>query len=122
MRTRVNGLVEYPVGRDGSLLHYPLNTIVRTAAGHESKPPRWVPNDPFTATLRLDRMESGRSAKYVIWQAVSEVDGRCWPMFITDLLELVQHSTITGGVISARWQVRKRGQNYGIALAPERAH
>lgn len=118
-RSRSNGLARYPVSQGGSLLHYPQNSLVRTATGYDSVPPIWVPNDPFAATLRLDSMASGRSAKYVIWKAASEMDCRCWPMFIADLLELVQFAAIDRGVISATWQVRKRGQNYGLALAPE---
>lgn len=112
-KPRTNSLKAYPVSANGGLLHYPRQEWngVRYVDGPT------LPNDPFHATLRLTGMESGRSAKYVMWAAVSETDGRTWPMFVADLLDLLQHGTVTGGVASGRWQVRKRGANYGLARA-----
>lgn len=110
---RSNSLRQYPVNPRGSLLHY----AEKVWDGSRYVDPTMVPNDPFHATLRLSGMESGRSAKYVLWAAVDPLDGRTWPMFVADLIELAQHATITNGVVSGRWQVCKRGQNYGLARA-----
>ncbi|MFC7760761.1 hypothetical protein ACFQY4_24130 [Catellatospora bangladeshensis] len=39
-------------------------------------------------------------------------------MFMTDLLDVLHHKVVERGVVRGVWQVRKRGQNYGLALAP----
>lgn len=100
--------------RDGSLLHFPYDWGSPSSI-------QWLKNDPFHATLRIADMRSGRSAKYVIWEPVgTATDTRTFPMFIADLVDLLQSAEkIEHGIVSARWQVRKRGQNYGICLAPE---
>lgn len=79
--------------------------------------PDWRPNDPFHATLQLDSLRSGRSAKYVVWTAAnSPSDTRTYPMFVTDLLDVVAAGVAPGGIVSGRWMVRKRGANYGLRL------
>lgn len=105
-------LKEAPYHADGSLMHWAGYGTMSTA--------QWKPNDPFHATLRLSAMRSGYSAKYVIWKPLDPADTRSFPMFIADLLDVVQSAKcIENGVISARWMVRKRGQNFGLVLAPE---
>jgi len=108
MPPKTNSLTSAPFTAIGSLQHWasPYTAVV------------WLPNDPFHATLRLDRVVSGRSAKYVIWRPVDAADLRSFPMFVADLTDLLQHAErIERGIVSARWQVRKRGQNYGLCLA-----
>jgi hypothetical protein len=81
--------------------------------------PEWRDNVPFSATLQLDHVRSGRSAKYVILTAVNDLlDTRIFPMFVTDLLDTAIAQGITvGGIMDGRWMVAKRGQNYGLRLA-----
>lgn len=84
--------------------------------------PTWRDNLPFHATLQVDHTISGRSAKYVIWKnAYAPLDRRTYPMFVTDLLDVARFGIQPGGIVSGRWIVRKRGQNYGLAIAPEEA-
>ena len=85
--------------------------------------PDWRPNVPFRATMILDSMRSGRSAKYVIWQQHEsdqrdEAVGPYFPMFITDLLVVAEGGIGRGGIVIADWMIAKRGQNYGLKLAP----
>lgn len=119
-------VTEAPYTEDGSLMHYPENRqdysqAVRLETGFGWKvPPRtvgpdWRPNEPFAATLRLVETRRGRSAAYFIWH--DEAD-REFPMFISDMLLLVQSEVaIAGGAVTTRWMVTKRGANYGIRHA-----
>lgn len=120
-------VTEVPYSKNGSLMHFPETTwdyseAVRVDEGHGWKvPPRevgpdWRRNDPFTATLRLAETRRGRSAAYFIWRSD---DGREFPMFISDMLLLVQSGVIIkpGGSVSTWWMVTKRGANYGIRYA-----
>lgn len=101
-------VTEAPYTDSGSLMHY-----VETRYGQQ---PNWLPNDPFTATLWLVETRRGRSAAYFIWRAG---DGREYPMFISDMLQLVKSGVTIrpGGAVSTRWVVTKRGSNYGIRHA-----
>lgn len=38
-----------------------------------------------------------------------------YPMFVTDLVDLLQHAPVVNGYVRCRWKVVKRGSNYGIA-------
>lgn len=81
----------------------------------------WRPNEPFRASLQVDHMRSGRSAKYVMLKPVnSPLDLRTYPMFISDLLDVIQRFGIErGSVMSGRWMASKRGQNYGLRAAKD---
>lgn len=119
-------VIEAPYTESGSLMHFPESRMdyseaVRLDVGHGWKvPPRevgpdWRPNVPFAATLRLVDTRRGRSAAYFIWY---DETGAEFPMFITDMLALVQSGVaIAGGTVSTRWMVTKRGANYGIRHA-----
>jgi hypothetical protein len=120
-------VAEAPYTENGSLMHFPDTTwdyskAVQAEEGRGWKvPPRevgpdWRTNDPFTATLRLAETRRGRSAAYFIWRAD---DDREFPMFISDMLLLVQSGVRIkpGGMVSTRWMVTKRGANYGIRHA-----
>lgn len=120
-------VTEAPYAENGSLMHFPedhydYSSAVRLQTGFGWKtPPRtvgpaWRPNVPFTATLRLAESRRGRSAAYFIWH---DEDDREFPMFISDMLLLVQSgvSIKPGGMVSTRWMATKRGANYGIRHA-----
>jgi hypothetical protein len=80
----------------------------------------WKENEPFHASLQLQHVISGRSAKYVVWTAVNNpLDGRTYPMFVRDLLDLARTAGIQkGGIASGRWIATKRGQNFGLKVSP----
>jgi len=83
--------------------------------------PEWRPNEPFHATFAIDSVRSGRSAKYVILTSVeSPEDSRTWPMFVVDLIDVMIRTGIERrAIMSGRWMVAKRGQNYGLRLTKE---
>jgi hypothetical protein len=93
---------EAPYDPNGNLEHYPTHRTV------------WRPNEPFKATLQIETSISGRSAKYLIWV---DADGRRWPMFVTDCIDLMRRADVLKGVAEGTWVVRKRGANYGLRLA-----
>ncbi|WP_221328991.1 hypothetical protein [Actinoplanes sp. L3-i22] len=116
MVTRKSSVVEVPYDERGNLLFY-----VEGPRGHSylDDDVHWVaytmrPNVAFDATLTLDSMRSGRSAKYLVWR---DADGHHFPMFISDLTTMLPLVTVRLGVVSGTWIVRKKGQNFGIALA-----
>lgn len=113
---RKSTVTEVPYDHAGNLCHHDSDGY-RWHEG-ERAGPQWRPNTPFEATLVIDSMRSGRSAKYVI---LVDKDNHRYPMFITDLLDVLNSGDgITSGATGHKvWIVRKRGQNYGIALAPE---
>lgn len=98
--------VEYqaPFDTEGNLLHFP---------GYGGSP-QWRPVEPFHATMRVERTQRGRSAAYFIW---TDQDGRTFPMFISDLLELLLDRDVASGQVTGWWAVRKRGENFGIRIA-----
>ncbi len=77
----------------------------------------WRPNVPFEADLTIAGMESGRSAKYVV---LEDGDGHRYSMFVTDLLDALrtQDGVRDGRFGCRRWIVAKRGQNFGVKVAP----
>jgi hypothetical protein len=114
-----------PYDRVGNLQHFPQDepvwddTCGRQPDGSWKAPPRippdWRPNTPFLATLTLEGMIRGRSAAYFDWH---DEDGRSYPMFLTDLVDLMKSAHVVQcGVVTAWWMAAKRGQNYGIRLA-----
>lgn len=76
----------------------------------------WKPNEPFSKMLHLIEMCRGRSAAYFVW---CDEDGNKFPMFMSDMYDVVQHADINSGRVFARWIVKKRGSNYGIGLAKD---
>lgn len=108
MPPKVNSLLEAPYLR-GSLQHY--------VKGGQRDAFDWLPNDPFRATLQISGMKSGYSAKYVTLVSPAG-DGREFPMFVVDLIDAVATlPVIRNGIMDGRWWVRKRGANYGLAIA-----
>lgn len=94
-----NGLREAPFDSQGNLEHY---------AGYGAD---WRPNDPMELHLAIDTVRSGRSAKYLVWAGD---DGRSYPMFVSDLIDMMRKATVDHGTVHGRFRVRKRGQNFGL--------
>lgn len=100
-------LIKVPFNRSGVLMHYadPHRETGYDAA-HEWREPK-----KFRMLLRLHETERGRSAAYFVWK---DQDGNFWPMFITDVCELIRNHTVTSGIVEGDWIPRKRGQNFGL--------
>ena len=103
-----------PFAPNGNLLHYVPKTYAHPARPGTSEID-WREIESFTATLRINTMYSGRSAKYTEW---IDADGHCYPMFVVDLLDLLRQTDILHGTVTGTWIVRKRGGNYGIRYLP----
>ncbi|GAA0719330.1 hypothetical protein Drose_05655 [Dactylosporangium roseum] len=104
----MTSVTDVPYDADGNLLHY----------ADRWQDAQWRANEPFLAVMALDGMRSGRSAKYVL---LNDSSGRSYPMFVADLLDLLRRSNTgirDGRTEAETWIVRKRGRNYGVALAP----
>jgi hypothetical protein len=108
-----------PFTQDGHLMHYPQDRYTGTYVDAVYVPgpvigPDWRPIEPFDATLTISDMHRGRSAAY--FECV-DGDGHKFPMFMTDLLDVIRTMDVRRGTVAGRWVVGKRGQNYGIRLA-----
>ncbi|MER7281183.1 hypothetical protein ABT369_42790 [Dactylosporangium sp. NPDC000244] len=109
-----SSITEVPYDERGNLLFYVDERFGYSYLdGEYSVPYTMRPNDPFRATLTVDSMRTGRSAKYLIWR---DEHGHHYPMFISDLTAMLPLVTVRLGEVSGTWIVRKKGQNYGIAL------
>lgn len=89
-----------PYDKHGNMLHYPTRDS--------------VPKDgqPFDASMTLVSMERGRSAAF-FW--FKDELGHTFPMFMTDLTNLLKGPGIVYGKTShITWTYSKRGTNYGI--------
>lgn len=106
---------EVPVDKNGNWMAYP---------GWDQE--GWEPVRPFYATMTIDGMESGRSAKRVI---LKDDNGRKYPMFVADLVKGIQKGTLEvatsldgEGLVIAWWTASKRGANYGIAPTKDKTN
>lgn len=96
----------------GSLMHYPER--VYQGIGQYLEPEWRDVSKPFCLSIFCASMSRGRSAAYFIWR---DANGATYPMFMTDMLEVIQKARIFNGCIVDGWfTIRKRGQNYGLAL------
>lgn len=106
-----------PFDQRGNLLEYVAGRGTAWCAGPDGSvgwhPIVWMDNEPVKMTLTLNSMERGRSAARFIWKSE---DGRKYPMFMTDMLALIKEHVIDHGKVEAEWIVKKRGQNYGVAV------
>lgn len=96
-----------PVDAKGNWLHYP--------SWYEQNATALV--EPFDAVLEVVQMNTGRSAKYVTLRNVET--NITYPMFVSDLLDVVRYGEVSKGRMTGRWTVSKRGQNYGIKIVKE---
>lgn len=112
-----------PFDRSGNLMHYPQDQCDYSGVTYTNGvrsgsptwfPPDWRPNEPFEAVMTIELgVTSGRSAKYVHWR---DQDGHQFPMFVTDLVDVVANGSISQGAVRGLWMVAKRGANYGLRL------
>lgn len=125
--SRKSVVTEAPYDRYGNLCHHQSDGswyeevpapdgqsdyVPRSQRGYITHGPDWRPIAEFTAELVYDGYSSSASAAYVYWKDAAT--GTCYPMFMTDLDAVLSSGRLTGSVISGRFTVVKRGQNFGI--------
>lgn len=95
-----------PFSTDGSLYHY-------CSAWDEQNGIEWKDSSYiFDAVLEFDGYCRGRSAAYFIFK--NKHTGARYPMFLTDIEDMLKFKIIAMGQTGGRWGVVKRGANYGI--------
>lgn len=106
-----------PYGPKGDLQHYPQTwwTGQFGTGERELHQPHWRVPAPFRAVLVYEGYARGRSAAYFMWR--HSITGTRYPMFMTDLDEMLRTRTIPLQGVHATWIECKRGQNYGIRVA-----
>lgn len=106
-----------PYGMKGDLQHYPQTwwTANIATGERERHEPEWRTPEPMRAVLVYEGYARGRSAAYFMWRHYTT--GTRYPMFMTDLDEMLRTRTIPLQGVHATWIECKRGQNYGIRVA-----
>lgn len=97
-----------PVDKDGNWLTFP-----------DWRFDRWEDVDPFYASLNIDGIYSGRSAKGL---TLKDDNGKEYSMFLTDLVEALKNPEVhvSLGRIAGYWTAAKRGSNYGVKFVGAR--
>lgn len=101
-------MLEYTYGKPGE---QPTDDY-----GRYSNAIDWRPNEPFSDTLTLDRLERGRSAAR-FWFVGS--DGTHYPFFGQGFVDALKRTTSTSGAVHGTFIAVKRGANYGLELVSE---
>jgi hypothetical protein len=97
-----------------TLEQVPYNAHTGHMVTYPTPQSEWRPNTAFEAALRVVGTERGQSAaRFIVEDTATGVQ---YPLFMTELLAIVQHATIEHGVVSGQWIGCKRGANYGIRL------
>ncbi|WP_329405481.1 hypothetical protein OG563_26835 [Nocardia vinacea] len=95
------------------LAEVPYSTVTGDMEAYPGRHSEWRPNTPFAATMHIVDMHRGRSAARFV---AEDENGTEYPMFMSELLAIVQKHTIVEGTVQGRWIGCKRGENYGIRL------
>ena len=72
----------------------------------------WRDNSVWLGTMTIMSFGRGRSSATFI---LTDNRGLRYDMFMKDMLYLIQNADIDRGVVTGKWTVVKRGQNYGLA-------
>lgn len=117
-KSKQSTVIKVPFDFRGNLMHYSydwqnLDKTLTENPGYGFAY-EWRDNQPFQANLHLNTYQRGRSAAYFVWEETGTA--KSFPMFLTDMLDMLQRATITRGIITGWWIVAKRGANYGIKL------
>lgn len=112
-----------PFDYKGNMMDYPGTRWVHNpehpnadARGYIHMDPEWRDNKPFhLPVLHLDTYGRGRSSVRFMW---IDGDGHTYPMFVSDMVEVVKMRRIEDGAVrDSQWIGKKKGANYGIGLA-----
>lgn len=77
----------------------------------------WKLFAPKRASLKIDQVVRGRSSATFV---LKDNDGFAYPMFLTDLMYLLENHSVTYGRTPVlTWTAVKRGANFGIAVMRE---
>lgn len=106
-----------PYNGKGDLQHYPSTWWTANPGTGKSDlhSPEWRDPSPFRAVLVYEGYARGRSAAYFMWR--HQITGTRYPMFMTDLDEMLRTRTIPVQGVHATWIECKRGSNFGIRVA-----
>lgn len=75
----------------------------------------WREVGSFTAIMQVSGMERGRSAaRFILTDTQTGID---YPMFMTDMLDLIKRRHLMEGRVVGNWEPKKRGSNYGVKLS-----
>ncbi|MGY1946666.1 hypothetical protein [Nocardia asiatica] len=97
-----------------SITKVPYNPVTGHMQAYPTGASDWRPNEPFAAALRIVGTVRGQSAaRFIAEDTETNIQ---YPMFMTELLAIIQLATIDRGVITGQWIGCKRGANYGIRL------
>lgn len=109
-------VLRVPYDDKGNLLHYPHgNYGTRPDGTFGYIDAVWQPNELIRSKiLQFEYMSRGRSAAYAVFK---DPEGHTYPMFMSDLGDLLVTHIIRRGVVQSDWMVAKKGSNYGIRLA-----
>lgn len=96
--------------------HGNMITWVRARYRHEAQEEydekyQWRDNVPFEATMELTSFGRGMSSARFHWV---DHEGHRYEMFMKDMEKVLKSTIIDHGVVSGKWQICKRGQNYGL--------
>lgn len=72
----------------------------------------WKDNFEFDDELEFTDFYRGRSAAG--FEVISRLSGLKYPVFLVDLLTILQTMSISDGCVVGRWTFAKRGIAYGI--------
>ncbi|WP_217181628.1 hypothetical protein [Streptomyces sp. AC495_CC817] len=95
---------------------WPEVTKLAEYAGLNESRYDWRPNEPFEATLTLERLERGRSAAR-FWFV--DERGTRYPFFGQGLVDMLSRVILDHGRVRGTWIAVKRGANYGLELLEE---
>lgn len=106
-----------PYGIDGALMRtttFKMHDVATDADIQDgSAPAEWRPNTPFYGTFVLDDVIRTRKSVFLTAHPVGRSE--LYPLFLTDLFDVLTHMDINAGKISGTWFVKKRGAYYGLA-------
>lgn len=97
-----------PFGKD-----YKGNTCLMTYAYGDKID--WRDNYTFTDSMQIVDYSRGRSS--ILFSFKSQTDGTVYPVFVSDMMDIIQNCSIINGIISNQdWSFIKKGGNYGMQL------
>jgi len=109
-----------PFSANGQMLSYSYAGVPPTEECTTEEHRRqvvWKTNSEFDDTMIASDMSRGCSAAN--FELISKTSGKCFNMFMRDMLDMVKNANIAKGEIVGRWTYCKRGRNYGIKFISE---
>lgn len=75
----------------------------------------WRDNYTFIDSMQIMDYSRGRSS--VLFSFKSQSDGTIYPVFVSDMMVIIQNCIITNSVVlNQEWTFIKKGGNYGMQL------